>query len=215
MTALLDIAGLQSGYGAATNIRLPRLSITPGTTAAIVGPNGAGKTATMRAITGLNHAKADHLTFDGVNLLPLPTERRARLGIAYVPQGRRVFPGLTVTDNLLVASRAKPRQRTADLARVLTTLPHLSDHRDRLAWRLSGGQQQMLAIGRALMGSPRLLLCDEPTLGLAPTVVRDVYAALRTIAATGTAVLIAEQNAQRLPDFAAPPITLANGTIVH
>ena len=215
MTDLLTAAGLESGYAGATNIRLPRLAVATGTAAALIGANGAGKTATLRAIIGLNPIRAGTLSFAGTDLRPLPPERRARLGIAYVPQGRRVFPGLTVAENLLVACHAPAPERASRLAQTLAAFPALADHQDRLAWRLSGGQQQMLAIGRALMGGPRLLLCDEPTLGLAPRVVNELYAALADVVAAGTAVLIAEQNAQRLPAFALPPMVLANGTIAR
>ncbi len=211
---LLDIAGMTSGYGAAPHVRISSLSVNSGETAALVGPNGAGKTAVLRAILGLNPARADRLLFAGQALAPLPPERRARLGLAYVPQGRRLFPGMTVSDNLHVAARAPARVRAARIATIFAALPQLAGQRHQRAWRLSGGQQQMLAIARALMSDPRLILLDEPTLGLAPKVIDEVYAVLATIAQAGTALLITEQNRHRLPGFCTTVLPIADGAIV-
>ncbi len=210
---LLDIACMTSGYGAATHIRVPSLSVKAGETVALVGPNGAGKTATLRAILGLNPGRADRLLFAGQSLTRLPPERRARLGIAYVPQGRRLFAGMSVADNLHVAARAPARIRAARISAIFDALPQLAGQRDQRAWRLSGGQQQMLAIARALMSDPRLILLDEPTLGLAPKVIDEVYAALATIAEAGTALLITEQNSHRLPGFCTIVRSIANGVL--
>ena len=173
------------------------LTIAPGEVLALLGSNGAGKSSLMRAIIGLEPAAAGRILLDGADITALPPERRARMGLGYVPEGRRVFPGMSVRDNLEVASFAPKAARSGLIERVFTLFPQLqTKSRDR-AWQLSGGQQQMLAIGRALMGEPRLLLLDEPSMGLSPRLTSEVMATVRAIAAGGTAVLLAEQAARR------------------
>jgi branched-chain amino acid transport system ATP-binding protein len=198
MTApLLTLDSLSVTYGGAPVVDAVSLAIAPGEVLALVGSNGAGKSSLMRAVIGLEPAASGRIVLDGTDITALPPERRARMGLGYVPEGRRVFPGMSVRDNLEVASFAPKPARSRLVERVFTLFPQLrTKSRDR-AWQLSGGQQQMLAIGRALMGEPRLLLLDEPSMGLSPRLTSEVMATVRAIAAGGTAVLLAEQAARR------------------
>jgi branched-chain amino acid transport system ATP-binding protein len=198
MTApLLTLDSLSVTYGGAPVVDAVSLAIAPGEVLALVGSNGAGKSSLMRAVIGLEPATSGRIVLDGTDITALPPERRARLGLGYVPEGRRVFPGMSVRDNLEVASFAPKPVRSSLLDRVFTLFPQLRTKSSDRAWRLSGGQQQMLAIGRALMGEPRLLLLDEPSMGLSPRLTSEVMATVRAIAAGGTAVLLAEQAARR------------------
>jgi branched-chain amino acid transport system ATP-binding protein len=196
-TPLLTVASLSVSYGGAPVVDAVSLTIAPGEVLALLGSNGAGKSSLMRALIGLEPATAGRILLDNTDITTLPPERRARMGLGYVPEGRRVFPGMNVRDNLEVASFAPKAARTRLIERVFTLFPQLrAKSRDR-AWQLSGGQQQMLAIGRALMGEPLLLLLDEPSMGLSPRLTSEVMATVRAIAAGGTAVLLAEQAATR------------------
>ncbi len=171
------------------------LDVQPGEIVALLGPNGSGKTTALRAIMGLAEPTAGEIEFRGASLAGLTVDQRARLGIAYLPEGRRVFPGLTVHDNLAVACDADPRERQRRINDIVDLFFPLKERVRTPAWRLSGGLQQMTAIGRALMTDPLLIMLDEPSVGLAPPVLRDVFARLRAIAMRGTAILLAEQNA--------------------
>ena len=171
------------------------LEIQPGEIVALLGPNGSGKTTALRTIMGLAASSRGTIDFRGATLAGLSVEQRARLGIAYLPEGRRVFPGLTVEENLAVACDADPRERRRRIEDIVDLFFPLKERVRTPAWRLSGGLQQMTAIGRALMSDPLLIMLDEPSVGLAPPVLRDVFARLRAIAARGTAILLAEQNA--------------------
>jgi branched-chain amino acid transport system ATP-binding protein len=164
----------------------------PGITA-LLGANGAGKTELLETIMGLRVPQAGILRLDGADIAGWSPERRSRAGIGWCPEGRRVFPGLTVAENLELVARARPAVRRRRLARVLEQFPALRPKLGALAWTLSGGQQQMLAIGRALMTEPRLLLLDEPSRGLAPVLVDELFAVLRRLADDGLTVLLAEQ----------------------
>jgi branched-chain amino acid transport system ATP-binding protein len=196
-TPLLTLDGLSVTYGGAPVVDAVSLTVAPGEVLALLGSNGAGKSSLMRAVIGLEPAASGRIVLDGADITALPPERRARLGLGYVPEGRRVFPGMSVRDNLEVASFAPKSARSDLLERVFSLFPQLRAKSSDRAWRLSGGQQQMLAIGRALMGEPRLLLLDEPSMGLSPRLTSEVMATVRAIAAGGTAVLLAEQAARR------------------
>lgn len=171
------------------------LEVQPGEIVALLGPNGSGKTTALRTIMGLLQPAGGTIEFRGASLAGIPMEGRARAGIAYLPEGRRVFPGLTVYDNLAVACDADPRERRRRIADIVDLFFPLKERVGTPAWRLSGGLQQMTAIGRALMSDPLLIILDEPSVGLAPPVLRDVFARFRAIAARGTSILLAEQNA--------------------
>ena len=188
------------------------LSLPPGRITALLGANGAGKSSVLKAVMGLAPSRGD-IAFDGRRLAGLPPRRRARLGIGYVPEGRRLFPGLTVQETLDLACFGGAGARRDASARVFDLFPDLAAHRGRAAWQLSGGQQQMLAIGRALMGAPRLLLMDEPSFGLAPVLLDGVLDRLREIAAAGAAILVAEQNAAVL-DIADHALVMRGGEAI-
>ncbi|KAA0578816.1 ABC transporter ATP-binding protein [Azospirillum sp. B21] len=213
MSALLSIHGLTAGYGGVTALDGVSLTVAAGETVALLGANGAGKSTLLKALLGLVPAQGD-LRFDGGDLSPLATEARVRRGIGYVPEGRRVFPGMSVRDNLEVAGLPAVRDRALDVERVFALFPDLAGKSRESAWRLSGGQQQMLSLGRALMGRPRLLLLDEPSLGLSPKLADEVFAAVGRIAATGTAVLLAEQSAARALTVAPRAVLLRLGRLV-
>lgn len=214
MTALLRIAGLTAGYGGAVAVDGVTLALEPGEAVALLGANGAGKTTLLKAVLGLVPCSG-RVEFDGVDLAPLAPERRVRLGLGYVPEGRRVFPGMSVRDNLEVASFAAAAHRRQVLERVFSLFPQLREKASERAWRLSGGQQQMLAIGRALMGEPRLLLLDEPSLGLSPKLAGEVFAAVRAIARAGTAVLVSEQSTARALSVGGRAVLLRLGAVVY
>jgi branched-chain amino acid transport system ATP-binding protein len=180
-------------YGAADALRNISLNVNPGEAVALVGANGAGKSTLFKTVMGFLKPASGSLTFDGKPLVQR-TEARAKMGIGYCPEGRRVFPGMTVQENLEVAITGTTAASRERLDYAFALFPDLHGRRESLGWQLSGGQQQMLAIARALMGRPRLLLLDEPSLGLSPKLVDEVLRRVRTIVGGGTSVLLAEQN---------------------
>ena len=192
--ALLDIAGLTVAYVQVTALREISLSVGAGEVVALLGANGAGKSTLMKSVMGFLAPQAGRMALAGRPLGGLAVERRARLGISYCPEGRRVFPGLTVRENLEVAAHAAVAVRRRRIEAVFALFPALAAKAGARAWQLSGGQQQMLAVGRALMGEPRVLLLDEPSLGLSPILAAELLDKVREIATGGVAVLLAEQN---------------------
>jgi branched-chain amino acid transport system ATP-binding protein len=191
---LLETIDLVAGYGDFQALFGINLSIEEGETVAIIGSNGAGKTTLLRTICGLLRPRhAPEIRFDGSPIGSLEADQIVTLGIAMVPEGRRLFPSLSIEDNLRMGAYSR-RSGPWTLSRIYNLFPMLAERRKAQAPSLSGGQQQMLAIGRALMANPRLLLCDELSLGLAPIVIRDIYAAMPGIRAEGTTVLIVEQD---------------------
>jgi branched-chain amino acid transport system ATP-binding protein len=212
MTALLDVAELTVGYGGAPAVDAVSFAVEAGECLALLGANGAGKSSLLRGILGLT-AASGQIALAGTRLDGRRVEARVRAGIGYVPEGRRVFAGLSVRDNLeaAIAAPAAERRRRIDAAYAL--FPQLAARDGDAAWQLSGGQQQMLAIGRALVQRPRLLLLDEPSLGLAPALARDVFDALGSIAAEGTTLLLAEQNVRLAATLADRALVLQRGKI--
>ena len=194
-TAVLELDALSAGPGGLTLVRTVSLALRPGDWTYLAGANGAGKSTLLRAILGFVPVHGGRVLYAGRDVTGWATERRVRLGLGYVPEGRRVFPGMSVRDNLEVASWQPRAERLADCERVFTLFPALHAKQAEHAWQLSGGQQQMLAIGRALMGRPQVLLLDEPTQGLSPRLASDVLAAVARIVADGTAVLRADSAA--------------------
>jgi branched-chain amino acid transport system ATP-binding protein len=194
--SLLATSGLVASYGDFQALFGIDLAIEEGETVAIIGANGAGKTTLLRTITGLLRAPAESVRFAGRAIGGLAPDRIIALGIALVPEGRRLFPSLTVEENLRMGEQCG-RRGPWTLDRVYRLFPVLAERRRAAAHALSGGQQQMAAIGRALLANPRLLLCDEISLGLAPIIIRDLYAALAGIRAEGTTVVVVEQDINR------------------
>ena len=199
---MLSLAAISAGYGTFQVLFDVSLEVPRGEAVGVIGPNGAGKTTLMRVISGLVQLYAGAMRLDGRSVGGLPAHRRVEQGIAHVPENRRLFPRLTVEDNLRIGAylpRAR-RQCAEQLDRVYKLFPRLKDRREQLAGTLSGGEQQMCAIGRALMSEPKLLLMDEPSAGLAPLVVAQVFDLVHRIRAEGLTVLIVEQNVQQVLD---------------
>ena len=197
---MLNVAGIETWYGAIQALKGISLDVNQGEIVSLLGANGAGKSTTIKTITGLLKPAQGRIEFMGQEITSKEPEDIAEIGIACVPEGRRIFPGLTVLDNLMLG--ATPRKNTTeadvqkDLDRVYGIFPQLRESRKRLGWTLSGGQQQMLAIGRGLMSGSRLLLLDEPSLGLAPVLVQEVFRVIKEINGMGTTILLVEQNAR-------------------
>jgi branched-chain amino acid transport system ATP-binding protein len=213
MTATLQIEGLTVRHGGVVAVADASLRAAPGAITCLVGMNGAGKSSLLRAIVGLALSEGE-IRLGTQQLTKLPIEARIHAGLAYVPEGRRVFPGLTVGENLLVSGPSGARVRRQRLDKALDLFPQLKPRIHDRAWQLSGGQQQMLAIGRALMAEPDVYLLDEPTLGLAPQIIDDVAGSLRQLSASGAAILVAEQNAGFAERIADEVVMIQTGRIV-
>ena len=212
---LLEVEGVTASYGAVQAIDGVSLSVEPGEAVALVGANGAGKSTTLKAISGLVKLAGGRVRFDGADLGAQPAYRIAELGIAHVPEGRRVFADLTVRENLSLGGYA-PRarsERAERIARVFELFPRLKERQHQRAGTLSGGEQQMLAIGRGLMLGPKLIMLDEPSLGLAPRMVEVAYEGIARIHAQGVAVLLVEQNVPRALSVAHHAYVVQTGRI--
>lgn len=212
---LLEVEDLTVSYRGIAAVKGVSLTVGAGELVGVIGPNGAGKSSMMQALVGAVRSNARSLTFDGASIAGVSTERIARSGISLVPEGHNVFSRLTVRENLRLGATARPRgsQPTDDLAWVHELFPILLEFADRPAGLLSGGQQQQLAIGRALLASPRLLALDEPSLGLSPTAVDTVFDSIARIRERGTAVLLVEQRAQQAVAAADRTHVLSEGRI--
>jgi branched-chain amino acid transport system ATP-binding protein len=194
---MLTCNDLTVAYGDIVALHGVNITVKAGETVALIGANGAGKTTLLQTISGLNKVRSGDIVFESGSLAAVPSERRVRLGIAHAPEGRRIFPGLTVEENLSLATAPWRRWNQSigdDLGRVFDLFPRLKERRRQLGWSLSGGEQQMLAIGRALMARPRILLLDEPSLGLAPRLAEEVYERVKLIGRAGMTILVVEQN---------------------
>jgi len=209
---MLEVAGLASRYGRIPALTDIALHVAAGELVAIVGANGAGKTTLLRALSGVQPATATTLRFEGADIRPEPPRRRVRRGIVQVPEGRLVFGDLSVEDNLLLGAFARGSRATIDT--VWAMFPVLRDKRLADAGTLSGGQQQMLAIGRALMTDPRLLLLDEPSMGLAPLLVAEIFGHIAALKAHGTTILLVDQNARAALAIADRGYVMETGRIV-
>jgi branched-chain amino acid transport system ATP-binding protein len=194
MSALLEISGLTAHYGDFQALFGVDLVLQPGETLAIIGANGAGKTTLMRAITGIARVTAGSVRLQGQDISRRAAPDILAAGVAMVPEGRRLFPSLSVEENLQIGAHARTGNGFWTLERVFTLFPVLRERRSHPGTALSGGQQQMVAIGRALMSNPTVLLCDELSLGLAPVVIREIYAAFPTIRESGTSIVVVEQD---------------------
>jgi branched-chain amino acid transport system ATP-binding protein len=213
--ALLEVERIDAFYGNIQALRGVSLTVEKGEIVTLIGSNGAGKTTTLRTISGTLRARKGTVRFDGSDLAHVPPHRIARIGIAHAPEGRRIFARMTVKENLeLGAYTRRNEDLSADFEHVFTLFPRLKERITQIAGTLSGGEQQMLAIGRALMGKPRLMLLDEPSLGLAPMLVELIFQIVREINATGVPILLVEQNARTALEVAHRGYVIETGRIV-
>jgi branched-chain amino acid transport system ATP-binding protein len=212
---LLEVSGIRTFYGAIEALKGVSLTVGEGEVVTLIGSNGAGKSTTLRSVSGLSPAASGTVTFDGEDITRVSAHEIVTRGIALSPEGRRCFPRMTVRENLdLGAYRRRGTVIADDMDRVFTLFPRLKEREKQKAGTMSGGEQQMLAIGRALMASPRLLLLDEPSLGIAPILVDQIYETITRIAGSGMAILLVEQNANRALETASRGYVLETGRVV-
>ncbi|MDX3074334.1 ABC transporter ATP-binding protein [Streptomyces sp. MI02-7b] len=212
--AMLELVDLQVFYGAIQALKGINVTVRQGEIVALLGANGAGKTTTLRTISGLLQPRHGEVRLGGARIDGVPSHKVVELGIGHSPEGRRVFPVMTVLENLEMGAYRFKGVPKDDLERVLTLFPRLAERRTQLAGTLSGGEQQMLAIGRALMGRPNLLLLDEPSMGLAPLIVQQIFEIIKEINDQGTTVLLVEQNAAQALQLAHRGYVLETGAVV-
>jgi branched-chain amino acid transport system ATP-binding protein len=216
---LLEVQGLCVNYGHIEAIRDISFGVEEGTVATLIGANGAGKTTTLKTLSGLRRVRQGTVTFDGNDITHLPPYERVLMGISQSPEGRGCFPGMTVMENLDMGAYVRKDRNSAayrsDLDRVFDLFPRLKEREKQAAGSMSGGEQQMLAIGRALMAKPRLLLLDEPSMGLAPKLIQQIFSIVTEINSQGTTVLLVEQNAAQALKRAHTAHILETGEIVR
>jgi len=210
---MLTLENVHAGYGPVNVLKGISLSVGKGDIVAVLGANGAGKSTTLMTICGVNRCRQGRILFEGRPIQNLPPHEIVRLGLSQVPEGRHIFPRLTVRENLEVGAFHRP-SNIPDLEKVFTQFPILRERQNQLGGTLSGGEQQMLAISRALMAKPKLLLLDEPSLGLAPLIVAKIFEIIREINAAGTTILLVEQNANMALHVASRGYVLETGRIV-
>ena len=214
--ALLELKGVDAFYGRIQALRKMSIDVDKGEVVALIGSNGAGKTTTLRTISGLMHPQAGTIRFDGGEITTTGPSKIVALGISQSPEGRRLFPRMSVVDNLFMGAYSRNDRPgiASDMDRVYTLFPRLKERRTQIAGTLSGGEQQMLAMGRSLMARPKVLMLDEPSLGLAPILVETIFSIIREINSQGTTVLLVEQNAHKALEVAHRGYVLETGSIV-
>lgn len=213
---MLQVQDLEVYYGAIHAIKSVSFTVNEGEIVTLIGANGAGKTTTLHAVSGLIKARSGQVNFCGKNLLATKPFQIVGLGLAQVPEGRRIFSQLTVKENLQMGAymRKDPKEISEDYQHVLTLLPRLKERRKQVAGTLSGGEQQMLAIGRALMARPKMLLLDEPSMGLSPLLVQEIFKIIQDVNESGVTVLLVEQNAKMALEIASRAYVLETGRVV-
>ncbi|AEF94170.1 Fe(3+)-transporting ATPase [Desulfotomaculum nigrificans CO-1-SRB] len=213
---LLDVKDLHVSYGAIRALRGISCQIREGEIVALIGANGAGKSTTLRTISGLIRPKSGEITYQGQSLIKMPPHQIVNLGISQVPEGRRVFTRMTVMENLEMGAytRKDKAKVKEDIKKIFQRFPRLEERKNQLAGTLSGGEQQMLAMGRALMSKPKLLLLDEPSMGLAPMLVQEIFAIIKEINQAGTTILLVEQNAHMALSISNRAYVLETGEVV-
>ncbi len=214
MTALLELQGLKAGYGRVEVLRGVDLHVNAGEIVALLGSNGAGKSTLNNTVSGLVRATTGRVMFDGSDLTNCPSRQVVQAGLIQVPEGRRIFPNLTVRENLELGAFTRARERrSTNLDKVYTIFPRLKERVAQLAGTMSGGEQQMLAIGRGLMAEPKLLILDEPSLGLSPLLVEELFGLIRRLHREGLTVLLVEQNVGQSLEIADRAYVMENGSI--
>jgi branched-chain amino acid transport system ATP-binding protein len=214
---LLELKNVSSAYGSVEALRGVSLHVEQGEIVTLLGANGAGKSTTLRTISSLIKPTSGEVWFEGRRIDTLSPEEIVRMGISHVPEGRRIFPGLTVKENIMLGATSRghlsKQQMASDVEEMFGIFPDIKRFENALGWTLSGGQQQMLAVARGLMAKPKLLLLDEPSLGLAPVIVQQLFATIRAIHGRGTTILLVEQNAHMALSVAARGYVLETGSM--
>ena len=212
---LLNVEGVEVRYGAVPAIRNLNIFVEKGEIVTLLGANGAGKTTTLRMISGLHRPFLGTVTFDGNDITTTPAHHLVEMGLSHIPEGRRIFATMSVTENLEMGAFRRKGSYSDDFDHIFTLFPILGERRKQLGGTLSGGEQQMLAIGRALMAKPRLLLLDEPSLGLAPKIIASIFEIIEQIRSEGVTILLVEQNANQALRIADRGYVLENGSVLH
>jgi branched-chain amino acid transport system ATP-binding protein len=211
---LLEVNDIHVYYGKVAALHGVTLEVAEGEIVALIGANGAGKTTTLKTISGLRPLSRGRVRFQGEDISKVPAHKRVALGIGQAPEGRGIFPGMTVQENLLMGSYGRKGDMSGDLAEVYGIFPRLAERKSQFGGTMSGGEQQMLTIGRALMTNPKVLLLDEPSMGLAPMLVAQIFDIVKEINERGTTVLLVEQNAHRALQLAHRAYVLETGAVI-